>query len=435
MKLYKILFISITLCMLLIQQIPAEELLSVQSAVKKGIENHESIKALKNIEMQKQYELKQKKADRLFNVQGTYSYARLKETPVMKTAGTELESGDKDNFSWDISINQPIFTGFALQSAQDIAEKQLTSANLDTRITELDLSYRIKKTYSQVFLAQKILEVRKQTLETLNAHKQDAEKFYQNGLVPLNDLLKAEVSVSEAEIALDQANVDLKNSKSALNILLGQKTDSSFNIKPLQEPSKFADTFEALENKAFLKRPELTKLTTGIKIARLSQKAAASQYYPKVYLAATYQQNGDNWEASENTHTNSHNQTVGIKAQWTFFDFRKTNSQIKSAEYMERSVEENLKELKKNISLDVKSSLRNLRVAEKNILTAKKSINQAQENFRITNIQYKEQTTTSTEVLNARTYLTTAKTGYFKALYQYWSAMADLERSVGIILD
>ena len=73
----------------------------------------------------------------------------------------------------------------------------------------------------------------------------------------------------------------------------------------------------------------------------------------------------------------------------------------------------------------------NLPVSRKNIRTAEESLGQAKENYRITNLQYQQQITTSTEVLDARTFLSQAETNYYGALYGYMISEAELERAVG----
>jgi outer membrane protein TolC len=74
-----------------------------------------------------------------------------------------------------------------------------------------------------------------------------------------------------------------------------------------------------------------------------------------------------------------------------------------------------------------------LQVSRKNIRTAKESLGQAKENYRITNLQYQQQITTSTEVLDARTFLSQAETNYYGALYGYMISEAELERAMGKI--
>ncbi|MCD4778353.1 MAG: hypothetical protein K8R12_05220 [Desulfobacterales bacterium] len=43
--------------------------------------------------------------------------------------------------------------------------------------------------------------------------------------------------------------------------------------------------------------------------------------------------------------------------------------------------------------------------------------------------------TTSTEVLDARTFLTRAETNYYSALYGYMISLAELERAVGRMIN
>ena len=57
-----------------------------------------------------------------------------------------------------------------------------------------------------------------------------------------------------------------------------------------------------------------------------------------------------------------------------------------------------------------------------NIESATVALGQAREHWRITNLLYQQQLTTSTEVLDARSYLDRAESAYFEARYGYGSA-------------
>ena len=85
------------------------------------------------------------------------------------------------------------------------------------------------------------------------------------------------------------------------------------------------------------------------------------------------------------------------------------------------------------IRMEVKNAFLDTDVSKKNIATARESLDQAQENYRLTNLQYQQQITTSTEVLDARTYLSQAQMNYYGALYGYMISMARLDRAVGRI--
>ena len=83
------------------------------------------------------------------------------------------------------------------------------------------------------------------------------------------------------------------------------------------------------------------------------------------------------------------------------------------------------------IQLEVKKAFSDLQVSDKNIITSQESLTQAKENWRITDLQYKEQIATSSDVLDARTELTQAESDYYGALYSYLVSIAELERAVG----
>jgi outer membrane protein TolC len=81
--------------------------------------------------------------------------------------------------------------------------------------------------------------------------------------------------------------------------------------------------------------------------------------------------------------------------------------------------------------LEVKQAFLRIQESEKNILTVEKAIEQAKENLRITEEQYKEQVATQTDVLVAQTLLTETMTNYYNALYDFKIAKAVLNRAIG----
>jgi len=84
------------------------------------------------------------------------------------------------------------------------------------------------------------------------------------------------------------------------------------------------------------------------------------------------------------------------------------------------------------ISLEVKDAYLRLTEARDKIDVAKLAIEQAEENFRINQERFKEQVATATDVLDAQTLLTRAKSNYFNALSDYNIAWARLDRAMGI---
>ena len=74
-----------------------------------------------------------------------------------------------------------------------------------------------------------------------------------------------------------------------------------------------------------------------------------------------------------------------------------------------------------------------MKEAEKQLRVTRKIIEQAEENYRMNEERYKEQVSTSTDVLDALTLLTRARSDYTTALGDYNIYQARLERAMGTI--
>jgi outer membrane protein TolC len=98
----------------------------------------------------------------------------------------------------------------------------------------------------------------------------------------------------------------------------------------------------------------------------------------------------------------------------------------------ERQAADAVATLRDRIALDVKNAWLQVREAEKQVLVAQTIIAQAEENFRINEERYKEQVATSTDVLDALTLLTRAKSDHANALADYHLYEARLDRAMGV---
>ena len=116
---------------------------------------------------------------------------------------------------------------------------------------------------------------------------------------------------------------------------------------------------------------------------------------------------------------------------WTFGEWGKTRSSVREKESLKKQLIQIRFALIDQIRLQIKEAMLALDEAEKNIPTTKKAIEQAEENLKVSQERYKAQVTTSTEVLDAQTLLTQARTNYYNALYDHNLAKAKLHRAMG----
>ncbi len=368
----------------------------------------------------------------------SYSYTRLKDSPYAifkEMPGTpHIIMGPENNYTWDIQFTQPIFTGFYLSSQYKLSKLGVDLARLERIEAEQEVIKEVKVAYFQVLLAEKYKEVAEMAVKNLEAHLKDAQALYKAGIIPRNDLLKSKVALANARQDLVRARNNLQAAISNFNIILRLDVNHPTKIKDVLNYQPLKLNLNHLLKIAIKERPELRQIAKQLEQMKAQIKMAKSQYYPQVALVGKYERIGNHPNVNGNGYQNPDQFYLTLQAKWTFFEWGKTKAQVKKLKWQKNALEKTLNRIKDQVRLQVKTAYLNLKEAEKNIETARISVKQAKENYRITDLQYKNQVTTSTEVLDAQTLLTQAQNNYYSALYRYNVAIANLERAIGKLI-
>ena len=378
-----------------------------------------------------QAEVRSAQADFFAHASAHYSFGSMSDVPYQRINGITMQVSDSNVSHWDITLTQPLFTGFAITSRYQMAKISEKIKEMERRRALLDVSQAVKTAWFDALLTAKIDTVAGETVEALKAHAQDADKFFRHGLIPQNDLLKSKVALANALQEKERAQATAQVALSRLYTVVGVDPDTHRQQEDTEslQPQQFdmaALTGEAMEND-----PVLASYRLGLENLDEAVTLARSPFFPEVSLSGKYEQNGDDIAAETNNFSNQHNTTVMLTAKWDFFDAGKTEANVEKQKLDKRALAEKIRGLEDQIRLEIKSASLDLTVAANNIGTAREGLQQARENNRITDLQYRNQLTTSTEVLDARTFLSQAETNYYRALYGYMVALANIERAAG----
>lgn len=409
----------------------AENPLTLEQALSEAIENNSLIQEAIHRQRAAMESEKSARADLLPKLSAEYTYANFKETPYVVFGGMPLDSWKHNRYAWDVQINQPLFTGFALTTRRKIAELGIRISEIEKDQAVLDVVRDVKLRFYNILLARRYVEVTEETVTQLEAHVSDARLFFEQELIPENDLLRSQVALAQARQHRTAATGNLSVAVAALNAILKREITADTSV--VEVPAGPAGPFDLsnLFDQAMTHRPELKHLETALTQADLGITMAKSAYYPKVYLMGRYEQLGHNAAASENDFGNSYNTVLGAQAQWQFFEWGKTKADVSKAGYDRKALAAKIEGIRDNIRLEIKNAYEQSNIARENIRTAEEALAQAKENFRITNLQYQQQVTTSTDVLDAQTFLTQAEMNYYSARYGLMTAQAALDRAIG----
>jgi outer membrane protein TolC len=276
------------------------------------------------------------------------------------------------------------------------------------------------------------MEVAQQTVASIASQKEVAENFYKVGLSPLNDLLQSQVQLANAKQQLTTAQNNLEIARTRLNTVLRRPVNTPVLLVEEVDYATFQESLDDCLAQSQKNRLEIQVADLDIGIAEKQVKLTDKDYVPTVNLLGAYARTGDDWEAHGGEGiSDSAGWNVQATATWEFWQWGRTGYGRK--EKLARLAQSKYRktELTDTINLEVKSAYLRTNEAEQNIITIEKAVEQAKENLRITEEQYKEQVATQTDVLVAQTLLTQTMTNYYNALYDFKIAKAVLMRAIG----
>ena len=353
--------------------------------------------------------------------------------PAINTAldNARISLGGQDVSTLKVSLQQPLFTGLGVTNNYRRANSLLDVSRSRLRTTQHALAFEVVRAYIAVLRAQQAAELSAQQVRALEAQTAQAQAFYAGGVIPKNDLLKAEVELANARQILIRAQNQVELVKAYFNHLLGQDLDTPFQLDELLEIQPAGAEIQRAIQTAWEQRPELQELAQSIDAARRGVSAAQSQFLPQLSLVGTYTVD----IAGGNPSFSPERWEVGGVLQWRAFEGGRVRAQVSEAKITQQKALETLQQQRDRIALEVKEAVINVLEAEQKIRVAEKAIAQAEEHFRISQERYGAQIATTTEVVDAEALLTQARTNYFNAIYDAHLASFALQKATGVILE
>jgi len=144
--------------------------------------------------------------------------------------------------------------------------------------------------YLDLLESENMLKVSEKEVERLQSHLRDANSLFEEGVITKNDLLQAEVRISDAkQRLLTQRNLRAVTA-SRLNSILVRPLTNDMQVEEIRETSTqiVAMDREKAWEIAEKQRPEIQIITETMKALDLERTARKADYFPKLFLRGGY---------------------------------------------------------------------------------------------------------------------------------------------------
>jgi len=352
----------------------------------------------------------------------TYNYNNAETTYLFPTKEYSV-------FTAEITYN--LFRGFSDLNTLKSSRSTLDASRYEQKSTEADVVLGVKRAYIRVLRTRKALDVAREAVKLLERQSRDAEKFWRAGLTAKNQFLLVEVALASNRQELLQAETNVRIARDALDRAIGSPVGEDTVIEDIVFGKPMDLDEEALSRTMLANRSELKFLKARFAAREYARDSIAGRYYPSVGLSLSHSQFGEGAAFEGLPDPLEDSDTRGmVEAKWNLFEGWRTKNDILAEESEIRAIKERIRDTKEDLFFQLKAAVEEYRVSAGRIDLARAGIEQAEENFRITENQFRERVATTTDLLDARFLLSRARDEYNNAFYNLNLSLAALERVV-----
>jgi outer membrane protein TolC len=284
----------------------------------------------------------------------------------------------------------------------------------------------VAELYVAVLRSQRVVEVLKSKVTSLQAHAQDVNHRFQADMASRNELLAVQVALADAQQQEIRAGNALEMMKAAYNRALGRNLAEAVNLVELQDDGD-PPSVDDLTRLAWQHRPEIAEITARATALREQAAATCAKSAPQVSLQGGYLYQSDKYIEPNGV------AGIALTAEWNLFDAGRTSHQATALSQRAEAELRLRRDAESRIALEIRQKWLEFQTAKQQIAFAKVAIAQADENLRVVREHYVQRIGNNTEVLDAETLRAQAYLNLYNSSYEALLARLRLRRAAGSI--
>lgn len=325
-----------------------------------------------------------------------------------------------DDLNLNATLQVPIWIGGRRFAARDAAELARDASKEEVESVRSALAFQVTRAYYGVQKARGFVRAATAAVEAFEGNARIARERFEQGTLLKQALLDVEVRLARAREDLILARNAEALAVAALATVVGVEGDVVV-----------AEASPALtiprEEGGVAERPELKAVEFQVARSAAAVDAAEAGYLPSVQAFATglynygFENDGD-----------SLSYVVGVGVSWTAWDGLATRARVRRAEAAAGEARSQRLDLERNLELEVTQARIRLDDALERLRVTEQEIALAEESAMLARARFEEGVALATELIDAETNLTAAKTRRVESEANRWIAVAALRKALGL---
>lgn len=358
-----------------------------------------------------------------------FNRAMMPSEPTDPNEGIQV--GRKNMWTGGVNVNLPLVVPSLWKNIQ-MSEVDLELTIEQSRASKINLTNQVKKAFYNILLAKDSHYLFKETYAADSLNLVTIRNRFNQGIVAEYDVITADVRLKSIIPNILQAESMLKIAELQLKMLMGIDADIPVKIAGSLSDYERAmfDTIFPTDNN-LIDNTELKQFDLQTMQAQNALDLQKLQRLPTLTSSFSYMYMSQNNDFKFNTYRWDPYSVVGVTLAVPIFNGGQRINAIKQSEIQLLQLQEQRKDLERGLKLSVKNSIELINKSVEQVAATESAVQQARKGYEITQKRYETGLGTIVDVNAAALAVTNAELQYRNAIYDYLSAKADLEKTLG----
>ncbi len=414
----------------------AQSVLTIEEAIKTGLEKNYSVLMVKNEQeiAKLQNNFGNAGMSPTVSINANLNLANINSYQEFSTGVIQERNGaQSNNTGASVNVGWMIFDGlkmFAVKKRLGLNE-QLTAIELKQQME--NTVYEIVAAYYSIVKTNELIKAAKQNLSIYEERKKLAKLKYEIGSDSKVDVLLSQSNENKAKSAIVQLELQLLNAKTKLNVLLNKPVDTDFKTSD-SIIVNYNPTIEDLKK-------EVSKSNSSILISKQSElmmqqsiKEARSANLPFVQLNGAYNFTRSQSQAGFVFLNQQAGLNAGLTAGWTIFNGTKNSKLVRERNILYLNQKYMTEQTQLQVDGQVYNSYKTYELNKTIVELEKQNLIDSKEVLDVSIERYKVGKANLLETIETQKNLEDAQVRYIEALYAIKLAETDLLRVNGSLV-
>ena len=328
--------------------------------------------------------------------------------------GIELNMKVKNILMTGLQLEQPLYMGGKIRAAYEMSKLGVDVARLKHRLTAQEVVVETDKAYALLVRANEMKKVAVSYNDVLQELIKVVENAHKHGLKPKNDVLKVQVKLNESELAIRKADNARRLAKMNLCHWIGRPVTTELEVV------NDYPAVPALEaGGTILQRPEYAMLDKQVELAEHQVKLQRSALLPKVGVRGSFDYT-NGLKVNDQKLFNQAGFAVMLNVTVPIYHFGERYNKVKAAKAKLEEARLEQADLNEQMQLELQQAANNLDEARMEVDLSRKLLDQASENLKVSQSEYKAGLETLSDHLEAQAMWQKAYATFVDANFQQY---------------